>query len=414
MAGSKKARKDNRGRLLRTGESYVAEKSIYKYRFTDFLGQRHTIYDKDLLSLRKKEEEVKRDTLDGLNIYARGKATLNESIERYLSLRSDLRPNTYSGYIYIYNYFVKNQIGKRKIADIKYSDILMFYKDMYDIKGYKLNTIDSIHSLLHPVFQMAVRDEIIRFNPTDRVMADLKRKIGRQTGVKRALTIEQQRAFLGYLEETNSRWKNLFTVMFGTGVRIGELIGLRWEDIDLEAGRIEINHSITYYPRRQDTYKCEFRASLPKTKAGIRTIPMLPEVKEAFIEEKEFQDMLGISCETEVDGLKGFIFCNRFNQIHNPQSVNRLIKRIREDYNAAEEVKAAKERREPIIIPPFSNHIARHTFCSRLCEQDINVKVIQAVMGHKDIQTTLDIYAEVTEGKKHEVFDTLANNVSVF
>ena len=111
MAGSKKARKDNRGRLLRIGESYVAEKSIYKYRFTDFLGQRHTIYDKDLLSLRKKEEEVKRDTLDGLNIYARGKATLNEGIERYLSLRSDLRPNTYSGYIYIYNYFVKEQIS---------------------------------------------------------------------------------------------------------------------------------------------------------------------------------------------------------------------------------------------------------------------------------------------------------------
>ena len=58
MAGSKRARKDNRGRLLRTGESYVAEKSIYKYRFTDFLGQRHTIYDKDLLFLRKKEEAL--------------------------------------------------------------------------------------------------------------------------------------------------------------------------------------------------------------------------------------------------------------------------------------------------------------------------------------------------------------------
>ena len=147
MAGSKKERKDNRGRILRTGESYVAEKSIYKYRFTDFLGQRHTIYDKDLLSLRKKEEEVKRDTLDGLNIYARGKATLNESIERYLSLRSDLRPNTYSGYIYTYEHFVKNQIGKRKIADIKYSDILMFYKDMYDNKGYNVKISDRVKEL---------------------------------------------------------------------------------------------------------------------------------------------------------------------------------------------------------------------------------------------------------------------------
>lgn len=69
---------------------------------------------------------------------------------------------------------------------------------------------------------------------------------------------------------------------------------------------------------------------------------MLPEVKEAFIEEKELQDMLGISCETEVDGLSGFIFCNRFNQIHNPQSVNRLIKRIREDYKCGRRGKGCK------------------------------------------------------------------------
>lgn len=414
MAGRKKIRKDNRGRTLRTGESYVSEQSIYKYRFTDALGERHTIYDKDLLSLRRKEEQVRHETRDGLNIYAIGRATLNECIERYLSVRSDLRPTTFSGYLYIYKHFVKEQIGKKHIADIKYSDILMFYKDMYDKKGYKLNTIDSVHSLLHPVFQMAVRDEIIRINPTDRVMADLKRRVGRHTGVRKALTVEQQRAFLNYLEETNSRWRNLFTVMFGTGVRVGELVGLRWDDIDLDAGTIEINHSITYYPRRQDTYKCEYQVSLPKTQAGIRTIPMLPEVKEAFIREKELQNILGIECESEIDGMSGFIFPNRFNQIHNPSSINRLIKRIRDDYNAKEEVSAVREHREPVIIPPFSNHIARHTFCSRLCEQDVNIKVIQSVMGHKDIQTTMDIYAEVTDGKKQNVFENLAKEVAVF
>ena len=91
-----------------------------------------------------------------------------------------------------------------------------------------------------------------------------------------------------------------------------------------------------------------------------------------------------------------------------------MIKRIRDDYNAKEEVSAVREHREPVIIPPFSNHIARHTFCSRLCEQDVNIKVIQSVMGHKDIQTTMDIYAEVTDGKKQNVFENLAKEVAVF
>ena len=68
---------------------------------------------------------------------------------------------------------------------------------------------------------------------------------------------------------------------------------------------------------------------------------------------------------------------------------------------------AKKEGREPVIIPDFSCHITRHTFCTRLCENETNVKVIQSVMGHKDIQTTLDIYAEVSESKKKDIFDQL-------
>ena len=70
-------------------------------------------------------------------------------------------------------------------------------------------------------------------------------------------------------------------------------------------------------------------------------------------------------------------------------------------------VDAKKEGREPVIIPDFSCHITRHTFCTRLCENETNVKVIQSVMGHKDIQTTLDIYAEVSESKKKDIFDQL-------
>ena len=98
----------------------------------------------------------------------------------------------------------------------------------------------------------------------------------------------------------------------------------------------------------------------------------------------------------------------------NAQSVNRAIKRISPSYNATEEVEARKEHREPVLLPNFSAHNLRHTFCTRLCERETNLKVIQSIMGHKDIQTTMDIYAEATEEKKQETFEHLAATMDVF
>ena len=72
----------------------------------------------------------------------------------------------------------------------------------------------------------------------------------------------------------------------------------------------------------------------------------------------------------------------------NAQSVNRAIKRISSAYNATEEIEAKKEQREPVLLPDFSAHSLRHTFCTRLCERETNLKIIQSIMGHKDIQTT--------------------------
>ncbi len=118
--------------------------------------------------------------------------------------------------------------------------------------------------------------------------------------------------------------------------------------------------------------------------------------------------------DAEIDGMTGFIFCNRYGNIMNAQSVNRAIKRISSSYNATEEVEARKEHREPVLLPNFSAHNLRHTFCTRLCERETNLKVIQSIMGHKDIQTTMDIYAEATEEKKQETFEHLAATMDVF
>lgn len=93
--------------------------------------------------------------------------------------------------------------------------------------------------------------------------------------------------------------------------------------------------------------------------------------------------------------------------------INDAIKRIVKSYNRKEQETAKKEGREAAVIRDFSPHIFRHTFCSRLCEQDISIKVIQEIMGHADIQTTMDVYAEVSESKKQEVFHELEGKLRI-
>jgi integrase len=355
-----------------------------------------------------------KDQLDGLDIYVAGRATINFVFDRYMSIKTNLRATTKSNYLYMYNRFVRDTFGQKRIAEIKYSDIIQFYNYLLDTVEIQINTLETIHTLLHPTFQLAVRDEIIRKNPSDGVMAEIKKSSDKAAGVRHALTIPQQRAFMNHIANhpVYYHWWPLFTVLLGTGCRIGEALGLRWDDLDYENRVISINHSLVYYPVG-DNRTSVLHISKPKTEAGVRTIPMLDSVKDAFEMLHEEQEDEGFN-ETNIDGMSGFIFCNRFGSVPNPQSVNRAIKRIVIDYNASEVINAKKERREAVILPDFSAHHLRHTFCTRLCENETNLKVIQSIMGHKDIQTTMDVYAEATEEKKQEFFERLAAKMDVF
>lgn len=407
-------RKDLRGRTLRKGEMQRSSDKRYAYSYTDPLGRRKYIYANDLVTLREKEAQLTKDQMDGLDIYVAGKATVNFVFDRYMSLKTNLRQTTRSNYLYMYDRFIRDTFGKKKIADIRYSDVLQFYNYLLDKQGLQTNTLESVHTLLHPTFQLAVRDEIVRKNPTDGVMAEIKKSSEQTTGVRHALTISQQRAFMEHIANhpVFCHWWPLFTVLLGTGCRIGEALGLRWDDLDYERRTISINHSLVYYPVGESRNSV-LHISKPKTEAGVRTIPMFDTVKDAFEMLHEEQKESGWN-DVEIDGMMGFIFCNRFGNVPNPQSVNRAIKRIIADYNAGEEVEAKKQHREVVLLPDFSAHHLRHTFCTRLCEKETNLKVIQSVMGHKDIQTTMDIYAEATEEKKQESFERLAATLNIF
>lgn len=190
------------------------------------------------------------------------------------------------------------------------------------------------------------------------------------------------------------------TVLLETGCRVGEFSGLCWEDCDFENMTISINRNMIYRKYKGEA-EARFHVTTPKTKASIRSIPMHADVKQALMQEYEYQQILGFN-ETVVDGYSGFIFRNRYGDILSDHNINRAIERIRNAYNNTEKKKAIEEGRTPLLIRHFSVHNLRHTFCARLCEKEINIKVIQEIMGHADIETTLNIYAEITEQMKRE------------
>ena len=404
-----KQRKDNKGRVLRKGETQRASDNKYVYVYRDALGKRRYIYSKDLKELRDREKKLLRDQLDGLDVYVAGKADINYLFDRYISTKTNLRSTTLANYMYIYNHFIRDTFGNKIIGSVKYSDVISYYLYLLNEKNIGIGTVDSVHRLLYPSFELAVRDDIIRKNPCKGAMGEIKRGTNKKEGSREALTIEQQRAFLNYVRdsETFSRWYAFMVFLFGTGCRIGEAIAIRWDDINWTERYIDINHEITYSPRVDKDYKSELRVSDVKTGAGNRQIPMADIVYDMLKGLYDVQTEFGFSTY-ELDGYTNFIFTNRNDSVHNYQTVNRAIERIRTAYNSEEEVDAVREHREPVIIPHFSCHVIRHTFCTRLCETESNLKAIQEIMGHADIQTTMNIYADATKQSKKKAIEGLS------
>lgn len=126
--------------------------------------------------------------------------------------------------------------------------------------------------------------------------------------------------------------------------------------------------------------------------------------RETFEHEKQKQEDLGLHCEVTIDGYTDFIFINRFGQAQHQATLNKAIRRIIRDCNGEQFLHSD----EPdVLLPHFSCHSLRHTFTTRMCEAGVNIKVIQDALGHSDISTTLNIYADVTKEMKAEEFKGL-------
>src|SRR5574344_130017 len=120
---ARKVRKDTKGRVLHKGESYNNSRKAYVYAYTDSFGKRRFIYSQDLGELREKEKQVKKDELDGIDIYALAKSDINFVFDRYIETKNELRSSTKSNYVYTYNRYVRKGFGKKRISEIRYSDV---------------------------------------------------------------------------------------------------------------------------------------------------------------------------------------------------------------------------------------------------------------------------------------------------
>ena len=401
-------RKDSHRIVLKKGE-YQRTNGTYAYRWTDGKGKRHEVYARDLDDLRAKEKEIDADTNEGIKVEARY-VIINEMYDLWVQLKRGIKDNTFENYKYMYNTFVRPSFGKKRIQTLKKSDVKIFYNYLADQRCLQASTIDSIHTVLHQVLDMAVDDKYIRNNPSDKALKELKQSHAFKTEKRRALTIAEQELFLNYLRnnETYSHWYPIFAVMLGTGMRVGEITGLRWCDIDLDNGVIDINHTLVYYCHRHEVELngCYFNINTPKTKASNRKIPMIESVKEAFLMEKANQEKSGIKCSVVIDGYSDFIFVNRNGKTQHQGTLNKAIRRIIRDCN--DEV-LLNDENATVLLPHFSCHSLRHTFSTRMCEAGINVKVIQDTLGHQDISTTMNIYTDATKEMKKQEFESLDN-----
>lgn len=394
---SQRPRYDSNRVKLRTGEYQKAD-GHYEYRYTVF-GKKYSVYAKNLETLREKESEIQSlETAKQAKFDSRT-TTLNDVFYLWKELKRGLRPNTFQNYCYMYEQYVQDGLGRHYIASIRKSDIKRFFNHLADERRLRAGTIEAVQTVLHQVFQIAVDDEWIEKNPSDHAVKELKRSHQLDSKKRMALTKAEQDLLLSFLSENtpNARWYPITTVLLGTGMRVGEATGLRWCDIDFEENMIDVNHTLVYYSN--GNHKCKFAINDTKTPASKRLIPMTKPVRDAFLQEKEIQELLGVVCNVTIDGYTDFVFLNRFGGLHTQGTLNKVYKRIIRDCNDAEFLNSENPS---VLLPNFSSHTLRHTFATRLCESGMNMKLIQNILGHSEISTTMDIYTHVTQETKQQ------------
>ena len=337
------------------------------------------------------------------------KLSMNEAYEGWIAGKGNLKDITFYKYTYMYEKFIAPYFGERKLDSLKRKDFSDYYAFLAEKRRLKPGTIRNYHNIIRQILQYAVDEEYLKKNPSDGAWVAVDKKNWLKISKRHALSSEEQTSLLQFLNEDERyhRWFPSVQTLLGTGMRVGEFTGLRWCDVDLESGIIDINHNLGRVFRKEpgssqnggrEEYHYHLYVDSPKTLDSRRRIPLLSSVRNALEMEREMQAEEGVHCRVEIDGYTDFIFLNSAGGVQTADALNKMFDRIRKSHN---------EQKRGIILPRFSCHTMRHTFATRLYESGLSMKTIQALMGHSDIKITMNIYAEATESYKKEEMEKL-------
>ena len=278
-----------------------------------------------------------------------------------------VRPNTVKNYRDRYQRNIRKHLGRMFINEVKPIHCQTVLNDMVD--DYAGSTINQCMITLHNMFQAAEDNDIIHRNPVKKAVK-LPKQIEKKT---RFLTIEEEKLFLQKAESSTNYPQYFFILQ--TGVRTGEMVGLKWEDLDFENGFIHISRTMEYRPADD-----EWRVGPTKTNSGCRDIPMTQACRNLLLRLKMEKD-LGRYVEPE---FKDFVFINRKGT---------PTKNSTYDAHLAKIADAAGMKR-------FSMHALRHTFATRCVEAGMRPKTLQILLGHSNIATTMNLYVHLSDDER--------------
>ena len=240
-----------------------------------------------------------------------------------------------------------------------------------DGRGY--STIRTVRGIVRPAFQMALEDDLIRKSPFDFQLATV---VVNDSVTREAITRKQERQFLEFVKNDAHfcRYYDGIYILFRTGLRISEFVGLTVADLDFENRKICIDHQL------QRKRNMEYVIEETKTSSVTRMVPMTDEVYDCF--KRILAARKKPKVEPVIDGRTGFLYLDKNGMPMVALHWEKYFQHICEKYNKIYKVQ----------MPKVTPHICRHTFCSKMAKSGMNPKTLQYIMGHSDISVTLNTY----------------------
>ncbi len=328
--------------------------------------KRKTLYGKTRQEVAAKLSKALADRENGL-VYDTGNLTIGEYLDRWLAecVKGTVRESTFERYEYAIRPHIKPALGPVKLKSLTSAHVRRFYREKLKA-GLASTTVHKMHVVLHKALDQAGADGLIPRNVTDALKLP---RVDREEITP--LTAEEANRLI---DATNGdRLEALYVLAIHTGLRQGELLALKWDDLDLEAGTLRVRRTLTYAGGKHTL-------SEPKTKKSRRTIRLTMGVVASLQDHLERQieelDRLGSLYRTG-----GLVFANKIGGTINPSNLrNRSFARL---------LKRAGLRADTRF------HDLRHTCATLLLSRNVNPKIVSEMLGHASIAITLDTYSHV-------------------